>query len=194
MAGHLLPPRAPGGPCPFSGCANATEHTYYACPEHLRSVYGLEIRRSSLPGAGLGLFAARPFRKWETLCRFGGEVITMERLNQRMRNPTANTAPYAIRLPGRDGMVRDEFRYRSPAAFSNDSINPLLLYALVVIDGEKWGDAYQRACRRAPANALATGDTCLVASKKIPAGAEVTWHYGSSYWRGHNIIDEILPD
>ena len=46
------------------------------CFQHTRSIEGVEIKKSKLPGAGLGLFATRKHKKGSRISSYGGEVIS----------------------------------------------------------------------------------------------------------------------
>ena len=45
------------------------------CWQHLRSQKGLDVRPSTLPGAGLGLVAFKSFRKGEKVASYSGKIV-----------------------------------------------------------------------------------------------------------------------
>ena len=53
------------------------------CFQHTRSIEGVEIKKSKLPGAGLGLFATRKFKKGSRVTTYGGEVISQAESDRR---------------------------------------------------------------------------------------------------------------
>ena len=57
-------------------CTRQTCHTGY-CTQHLRLIEGLTIQPSHLSGAGWGLFAARNFKKNETVALYTGVISTV---------------------------------------------------------------------------------------------------------------------
>jgi hypothetical protein len=78
------------------------------CTTHLPMHLHLKIKKSTIPNAGLGLFAyqenSQPnqivFRKDQKICNYKGEILTAEQINERYHN---FTAPYTV------GLSRNEF-------------------------------------------------------------------------------------
>jgi hypothetical protein len=58
-------------------CSGISREMSCFCNEHARLVYGCELGNSSIPGAGLGLFASRDFEEGETIDLFCGKVYPM---------------------------------------------------------------------------------------------------------------------
>ena len=56
-------------------CGAKTKHGRY-CWNHLRSIMGLRIKPSNIAGAGKGLYAAREFKKGESVTVYTGDVTT----------------------------------------------------------------------------------------------------------------------
>jgi hypothetical protein len=73
------------------------------CYTHLLYKQHLRIKKSTLPNAGLGLFAVDPldstphivFKKGKTITKYFGEMIDVEESNDRCRD---STAPFAIEI------------------------------------------------------------------------------------------------
>ena len=57
------------------------------CWQHLRSQKGLDVRPSTLPGAGLGLVAFKSFRKGDKVASYSGKIVKAR---------TARNSQYAI--------------------------------------------------------------------------------------------------
>ncbi len=145
-------------------CARRVIIGYEYCFQHLKTEKHLTIKPSTLPNAGLGLFAWAPgnsneivFHRDETICRYNGEIIDAEELDDRY---TANgTAPYAIR-EGPD-RINDAATERTVGSLANTR------------------PGHQNA-----SISISNGPThiCkLRASRNIRAGAEIFLAYGHSY-------------
>lgn len=75
------------------------------CWMHLLSQHNLRIKESSIPGAGKGLFAMSRntpsdgivFQKDQVICRYYGEAVTQDILQERYGD---YTAPYGIHVRG----------------------------------------------------------------------------------------------
>lgn len=74
------------------------------CHSHMKKAMHLECKRSSINGAGLGLFAYSPskdkkpsivFKKNAFICEYNGEIIDKDELEERYHD---FTAPYAIQV------------------------------------------------------------------------------------------------
>lgn len=82
------------------------------CFTHLKSKMFLEIANSTIPNAGKGLFARKPsapnnavvFEKGDFIANYDGQVISQEEL---LRRYNQNTAPYAVSLTKKSGLVED---------------------------------------------------------------------------------------
>jgi hypothetical protein len=93
-----------------SRCRRLVIIGYEYCFQHLKSEKHLTIHNSTIPGAGLGLFAfaygnvnAQPpaivFHIGDTICQYQGQILTRAQLDARYdeANGTQHNAPYAIR-------------------------------------------------------------------------------------------------
>ena len=107
------------------------------CAEHLSSELHLEIRKSTVPNAGNGLFAclpdttsrnelvfaANPTRKQkesgvrQRICEFEGEILNAEQLQERYGD---FTAPYALKVTS--NFFIDPAGYRSVGAMANHKV------------------------------------------------------------------------
>lgn len=78
--------------CRQRGCQVMVTLTHPYCIQHLAQ-RGLYLAPSQVPGAGLGLFTNRSFRKGAVLGRYGGLKLTKQQLDHFYG---ASTAPYGI--------------------------------------------------------------------------------------------------
>jgi hypothetical protein len=122
----------------------------------------LYSERSQIPNAGMGLFTAIKIFKSEVIAIFAGEIISEE--EQKIR-AEKNEDAYFINLL--DGKVMDSMHTFCFAKFANDA--------------EGFGSS---AFKNNAIISLNEHDqVCLIASKNIPAFAEVFCGYGEGYWR-----------
>ena len=59
------------------------------CWQHLKKQEGLRVKKSTIPGAGLGLFAAKPFAKGKQVAPYVGEKMTKAQVDKRYKGKTA---------------------------------------------------------------------------------------------------------
>lgn len=73
--------------CAFEGpngrCRRMTTTTHPYCGPHTKSELGLLVAKSRIAKAGLGLFAARPFRKDGLVVEYTGEKLTTKAYNEK---------------------------------------------------------------------------------------------------------------
>jgi hypothetical protein len=78
-----------------SQCQRNTRKQLPYCYQHARSLLGLEIKDSTIPNAGLGVFAAKPFAVHEVITPYVGETLTKAQMDERYGG---DVAPYALKL------------------------------------------------------------------------------------------------
>lgn len=74
-------------------CRNRTCMHLPFCYLHLAENSGIEVRKSNIENAGMGVFALRDFKPNEVVCEYLGEIIDDKKLTTRYGE---TTAPYAI--------------------------------------------------------------------------------------------------
>lgn len=116
---------------------------------------GLEIRPSTIPHAGQGLFALRSFSSGETLCEYTGDVMTFWQ-HQRTRDWT-----YVV-ATGKNRFVNGERYPFAKARYINHHFDPEKINAVFF-------DA-------------ADGRILVNAIRPIRAGEEIYADYGARYW------------
>lgn len=77
-------------------CRRLTTITHPYCAHHMRLVHGVEVRRSTIPGAGMGLFAVRHIPKDVYLFDYDGDRLSVSEYTERYAE--LGFGPYAIEL------------------------------------------------------------------------------------------------
>ncbi len=80
-------------------CRKLTTITHPYCAHHTRLVHGVEVRQSSIRGAGLGLFAIRQLPNGMFLFNYDGDRLSIAEYNARYAE--VGFGPYAIELNDR---------------------------------------------------------------------------------------------
>lgn len=128
------------------------------CNTHAKSIAGLYVGKSSIEGAGKGLFAACKFSKNDLLAYYHGELLSDKELHKRYSNKY--TAPYTLAASDK-GYGVDCATHRSLASMSN----------------------HKDKGNNADLTADENGNLCLAARKTIRPGEEITCNYGKDYWK-----------
>lgn len=137
-------------------CSKTTCKVGPWCWIHLKYQRGLQVKPSTIPGAGLGVFATKPFKANEVIDKYTGE-----KLNEAQKN--ASTSAYIA--DGPKGIYFDARKTNScPSRYIN---------------------APRRTKKRANCKwGRITSDGVNVTTKrKIKPGEELLIGYGSRYWR-----------
>lgn len=120
--------------CAEPGCLSVGYKTFPYCDVHYKTRHRVEIRRSTLPHAGDGLFALQTLYSGHRL-PYTGELLTMAALDARYGDDN-NTAPYAYDLNG--VLFVDSALRRCTAAWANHREEPnCLLHTEIHEDGEE---------------------------------------------------------
>lgn len=64
-------------------CKRRTRKQLPFCFEHARSILHVDIRPSTIPGAGLGLFALQEFKNNDLIVPYKGELLTKDQVDER---------------------------------------------------------------------------------------------------------------
>jgi SET domain-containing protein len=64
-------------------CKTMTTITHPYCAKHTRSVLGLFVAKSTIKGAGLGLFTTRPIKKGTYIVEYAGERMPTKKYDLR---------------------------------------------------------------------------------------------------------------
>jgi hypothetical protein len=125
-------------------------------PDHLR------IARSTLPGAGRGLFTRRGIRRGERVVEYLGEIISSAECNRRAQQDRIG---YVLWIN------------RSTCIDAHDCPDALARYA-----NDAAGLVRVRGIRNNAAYEIEGGRGYIVATRNIPAGSEILVAYGAEYW------------
>lgn len=122
----------------------------------------LYVQVSQIPGSGDGLFTAIPIYKDEVISIFKGKILSDIEAEHRA---TSEKDTYFINLP--DGTIMDSMTVKCFAKYANDA------------------RGFTKTAHRnnAKISLDENGKVCLVATKRIAAGAEIFCGYGKGYWR-----------
>jgi len=139
---------------------------------------GVEVRRSNLPNAGLGLFATRAFAAGELVTEYDGcvidEVEAKARQDQKVSTHIRSLGPKHAFIDGRD--VPNE-RWRGGASFVNDPLSRVW-YNTEFFQYRPAG--YTPGVSRGGSNVFER--VYVRATKAIPPGEEVYVDYGKDFW------------
>lgn len=161
--------------CEVPGCTRRTRKALPYCFWHQRSLLHVIIKKSKIPGAGLGLFACDPkrdvvFKKDDPIAIYArreqgsatiGEFMSEKELLDRYGE--CLTAPYGVDTMKKKQVV-DTACQRSIASYANGA------------ESQAKANAEVRWVKNKRGNEL-----MLYAKKNIHDGDEITWYYGNSY-------------
>jgi SET domain-containing protein len=123
----------------------------------------LQVKKSTLPNAGKGLFTKRDIKKGERIVEYLGEIITEAELDRRAENDIYGYAFYISKKKCIDAYYVPE----ALARFANDA------RGLTRVKGITNNCSYQIWKNRG----------WIVAEKNIKAGSELFVSYGAEYWK-----------
>jgi hypothetical protein len=138
--------------CDQPGCATVTTRSNM-CEVHLRDVMHVEIKTSSIPDAGDGVFTLRPIPKGEYLMQYVGRRVNAS--NGELGGD------YHLEY-ARNKLVDASIPTSCVARFLNDGMTQKANNCMF---------------------ALRDGDPWVRTIKLIPAGQELLLSYGAAYWR-----------
>lgn len=147
--------------CSVPECTMQTIYHPY-CLDHCMDYFGVTVLPSTIPGAGLGLFAVRPFAKGDCICVYSGEQLTAAQLNARYGE---ETAVYVLQITKDlyiDAIALDSGMGR----FANSAYKTT-----------KKNNARFAICKR---QAIIRATTTINGSKTSPV--EILVPYGAAYW------------
>jgi SET domain-containing protein len=123
----------------------------------------LIVKKSTLPGAGKGLFTKRDIKKGERFVEYLGEIITEAELDRRAENDIYGYAFYVNKQKCIDAYYRPE----ELARYANDA------RGLVRVKGIRNNSCYR----------ISKGRGFIEAERNIKAGEEIFVSYGAEYWK-----------
>ena len=120
----------------------------------------LLVRRSTLKGAGKGLFTTKPIAKGTKIVEYKGKITTWKEVNDR------NGLNGYIYYVNRNHVVDAWATKKALARYANDA------QGLIRTAGIRNNSTYETEGLR----------VFIVAAKNIPAGSEILVAYGKEYW------------
>lgn len=123
----------------------------------------LAVKKSTLPGAGKGLFTKRDIKKGERFVEYLGEVITEAELDRRAENDIYGYAFFISKKKCIDAYYTPE----ALARYANDA------KGIVKIKGLRNNCCYTIWKQRG----------WIQAERNIKAGEEIFVSYGAEYWK-----------
>jgi hypothetical protein len=148
-------------------CGKSTWITGPYCDHHTKEIEGVKVRRSQIPGAGLGLFAVRTFLPGSYISQYGGDALTDREVDDRyVRGLKTFRVQYGLNstIGGRNRVVDGVVSSSGNARYANDARGTLCFNNAVLCDSED-------------------PRTRLKAIKTIHPGDEIFCSYGKSFWR-----------
>lgn len=121
------------------------------------------VKKSTLPGAGKGLFTKVDIKKGERVLEYLGEIITEAELDRRAENDIYGYAFYISKKKCIDAYYTPE----ALARFANDA------KGIVRVEGLKNNCCYEVWKNRG----------WIKAERNIKAGEEILVSYGAEYWK-----------
>lgn len=148
-------------------CKNRVCFGSPVCWIHNRKNYGVQIKNSTIEGAGKGLFATKNIRFRDWICPVGGEQLQENCIDQRY--PGDDLAPYAV-TRGSDGVVFDAACVRGIGSMSNALFTPA---------GNPRNRKFHNS--KMAENPNDNNALWIQATKNIASGEEIFTFYGDEY-------------
>ena len=139
-----------------SRCERRTRKQLPFCYQHARTLSHIDIRPSTIPNAGLGLFTLQEFKSGDLIVPYKGEILTRAQMDERYGN---GLATYALQI--NKNTYIDSACARGTASFINTF--PRHNNARFSVYSGRAGHPPGASVR---------------ATKKIPAGSEIFVDYG----------------
>ena len=130
------------------------------CWQHSIKFKGLKLKPSKIPDAGIGLFAAKTFKKNSKVAKYGGKVMT-----KKAYEKTDGVYGYEFK-PGY--VLNAESTQSGMGRYSNDCRKSNKKYCKGInakFSGRKKNNVF------------------IKASKNIKKGSEIYTNYGDTYWK-----------
>jgi hypothetical protein len=157
--------------CVFPLCEMLTSQTTY-CKQHLEETYHVEVKKSTIEAAGLGLYTTKDRKRGEVIVPYVGDIIDAR--NWAVENSQTIGGDYVLELAPAHVFVFIDATHpiRGGAGRFANSIQPLDRQANPKL---KNNCEFHTGKMDYSAN--------IVATKGIAKGEEIFVHYGQSYWK-----------
>jgi SET domain-containing protein len=124
----------------------------------------LEIKESQIPSSGMGLWAAKEFKRGEAIVKYDGEKITWKECNRRNMAQKGYGCYYLF--INKRKCVDAQYSTWAQGRYANDAAG------LYRIEGLRNNSRYE----------IRKGEAYIIASRNIKAGEEIFVSYGRAYW------------
>lgn len=150
-----------------SQCKRRTCKYSKYCFQHTKALTGLQIKKSSIPRAGMGLWTTKDIPANATITQYGGELIDLEEEERR-------DSGYGVQVLPKQNLVRDG---RSTQSGLGRWINQC----------RQQNRVNPPHCRNNAKFSVNTKKKSVsiktLKDKSIPAGSEIFIGYGQGYWK-----------
>ena len=143
-------------------CGRMTAKQLPYCTQHSHLQLGVEIKKSTIPNAGFGLFALKDFKRKEEIVSYPGRKINAYQVKQMYGNERNDLAPYTVKT-SRNSFV-DSACARGIGSFSNNKPH------------QNNSELVSRTADK----------VTLKATKKIKKKSEIFTAYGPTYFKRPN--------
>jgi hypothetical protein len=152
--------------CKKEGCHKWVDIGAPYCAEHLKSELSLEIKDSTVPNGGLGVFATAKIKHKKVICDYGGETIDEDEMSQRYGPGDDFEGIYVMQIEYLN-KFHDAACLRSVGAIINHGDNPNV---------KSFSHTYRTA------NGKKAQKIQIKAKRDIQPGEELFLWYGDEYF------------
>ena len=125
----------------------------------------LVVKKSTIPGSGKGLFTTKPIKKGDRIIEYEGDKLTWSEVRKRYHNDILD-ANYLFWVKS-NVWIDAQYTMDALARYANDANGFSRVKGIT-------NNAQYDVIKQVP---------YIVATKNIPAGAEIFVSYGADYWR-----------
>lgn len=147
------------------------------CWQHTKIQDGLVVKKSTIKGAGEGLFAAKAFHKDEKVAQYTGEKLTAPQLAKRYGKGKGKgkLGPYVVHQ-GNAQYIDARVTNSGVARYSNDCHGTSKQCNAELVTECKWVKAKGKRRKCVPEK------TFIEAKREIKPGSEILTNYKDEYW------------
>lgn len=149
-------------------CSRSTCKYGPKCWQHTIIQDGLRVKESGKRGAGMGLYAEKPFQTREVITKYTGKVMTGPQY--RRKYPNNKQGAYTVQMGDKDLFVDAKKTNAGVARYANDCNAPSA-------KGRK-----RKHCNAVFAHNITDNVVELEANRPIRKGNEIFVNYGAEYW------------
>lgn len=153
-------------------CTRKTCKYGFQCWQHSIKNLGLKVQKSTIPGAGQGLFTAKQFPAKKNVIEYKGEKLTKQQIERRY--PGDTVGPYAVQVNRKWFIDAKESPTSSIARYANDARK----------NRTRKKNNAKLVTKKVGKGSTSARDKVFIKSKQkaIPKNTEVLVNYGTEYW------------